>query len=136
MINRLNQSNLQTVARFSRDKIGTILILDKFLLKQYDNCLTQKKMSIQKHFELAQIMAYTPPRLYVGKEWYVGFNAFDPIMGKLRRKKIKLNHIANKTERRKYASELIVRQSYSQILFYTKLRIGNSRKKDKKKPQQ
>lgn len=24
------------------------------------------------------IVAYTPPQLYVGVEWYIGFMAFDP----------------------------------------------------------
>ena len=35
--------------------------------------------------ELAQIVAYTPPRLYTGKEWYIGFMAYDPIQEKLHR---------------------------------------------------
>lgn len=61
--------------------------------------------------ELNEIKAYTPPRLYTGKEWYIGFNAWDPAQGKMRRKKIKLNHIPRITERRKYANDLIVRLS-------------------------
>jgi len=63
----------------------------------------------QKNQELAQIVAYTPPRLYVGKEWYVGWYSYDPILQGQRRKKIKLNHIPNKVERRKYANDLIIR---------------------------
>ncbi|MDR1370824.1 MAG: site-specific integrase [Dysgonamonadaceae bacterium] len=67
-------------------------------------------MSIQKRkSELARIVSYSPPRLYTGKEWYVGFNAFDPIKNALRRKKIKLNHIYSKKERRQYADDLIKR---------------------------
>ena len=63
----------------------------------------------QQKNELSQIVAYTPPRLYTGKEWYVGFNAYDPIQEKLHRKKIKLNHIEKIKERREYAAELIKR---------------------------
>lgn len=61
--------------------------------------------------ELNEIKAYTPPRLFTGKEWYIGFNAYDPAQEKMRRKKIKLNHIPRITERRKYANDLIVRLS-------------------------
>jgi integrase len=71
----------------------------------------------QKKHELAQIVSYTPPRLYTGKEWYVGWYSYDPILQAQHRKKIKLNHIPNKTERRKYANDLIAR-------IYEKLRRG------------
>lgn len=57
------------------------------------------------------IVAYTPPQLYVGVEWYIGFMAFDPAKGKMRRKKIKLNHISKIGERRIYAKDLINRLS-------------------------
>ena len=57
------------------------------------------------------IVAYTPPQLYVGVEWYIGFMAFDPAKGKMRRKKIKLNHISKIGERRSYAKDLINRLS-------------------------
>lgn len=56
-----------------------------------------------------EILSYTPPQLYTGKEWYIGFMAYNPRLGKLHRKKIKLNHIEKIGERRKYASELIKR---------------------------
>jgi len=60
----------------------------------------------QKKNELAQIISYTPPHLYVGKEWYVAWYSYDPVLQANRRKKIKLNHIPSKAERRKYAYEL------------------------------
>jgi integrase len=63
----------------------------------------------QKNRAVAQIVSYTIPRLYTGKEWYVGWNSFDPVEKKMRRKKIKLNHIHSKTERRKYAADLVAR---------------------------
>lgn len=70
----------------------------------------EKKMFVvQKSTELARVIAYTPPRLYVGKEWYVGWYSYDPVSQAPRRKKIKLNHIPNKVERRKYANDLIAR---------------------------
>lgn len=60
---------------------------------------------------LQEIKRYTPPELKTGKEWYISFNAFDPILGKMKRKKIKLNHISGVGERRKYARDLINRLS-------------------------
>jgi len=71
----------------------------------------------QRKNELAQIVSYTPPRLYTGKEWYVGWYSYDPVLQQLRRKKIKVNHIHYKIERRKYAYDLIAR-------VYEKLRRG------------
>lgn len=63
----------------------------------------------KKHADLQEIISYTPPQLYTGKEWYVGFMAYDPTLGKLHRKKIKLNHISGIMLRRKYANDLIIR---------------------------
>ena len=28
--------------------------------------------------ELEEVVSYTPPKLYKGKEWYIGFKAYDP----------------------------------------------------------
>jgi integrase len=61
--------------------------------------------------ELAEITGYTPPKLYTGKEWYVGWYSFDPLKKGMRRKKIKLNHIEGLTTRRRYANDLIIRIS-------------------------
>lgn len=67
-------------------------------------------MTVTKNNAVFQeILSYTPPQLYTGKEWYVGFMAYDPALRKMRRKKIKLNYIEKIGERRKYASELIKR---------------------------
>ena len=55
------------------------------------------------------IKAYTIPKLHTGKEWYIGFYAFDPALDRMHRKKIKLNHIDKITDRRRYANGLIVR---------------------------
>ena len=42
---------------------------------------------------LKEIISYSYPKLHTGKEWYIGFNAFDPASGTMKRKKIKINHI-------------------------------------------
>lgn len=64
-----------------------------------------------KNGSIKEIIGYSYPKLYTGKEWYIGFTAFDPASGQMRRKKIKLNHIEKITERRKFASGLIYRLS-------------------------
>lgn len=60
-----------------------------------------------------ELISYTYPLLYKGKseksDWYVGFHAFDPAVGKMRRKKIKLNFIKKKSDRKRFASSLINR---------------------------
>lgn len=56
-----------------------------------------------------EIVSYTIPKLYTGKCWYIGFNAFDPATGKMRQHRIKLNHIEKIGDRRKYAAGLMFR---------------------------
>lgn len=58
---------------------------------------------------IEEIKSFSYPKLYTGKEWYVGFNAFDPASKSMRRKKIKLNHIKKIGERRQYADGLMKR---------------------------
>ena len=59
---------------------------------------------------LKNIISFTYPKLYTGKEWYVGFYAFDPAIGEMRRKRIKINFITGKiSDRRHYADGLIRR---------------------------
>lgn len=55
---------------------------------------------------IKEIIGYTLPELYTGKEWYVGFYSFDPALGRMRRKKIKINFIQGITKRRQYAEDL------------------------------
>lgn len=60
--------------------------------------------------QLDEIISYTPPQLYTGEEWYVGFMAFDPALGRLHRKRIKINHVPGGIcAKRKYAQDLIKR---------------------------
>ena len=70
---------------------------------------TQKQTS--KNTAIKEVLSYTPPQLYTGKEWYVGFYAFCPVQGKMRRKKIKLNFVEKIGERRRYAQQLMLRVS-------------------------
>ncbi|MDR1714970.1 MAG: site-specific integrase [Prevotella sp.] len=58
---------------------------------------------------IEEIKGFTYPKLYTGKEWYVGFSAYDPARKSMRRKKIKLNHIRKISDRRKYADGLMKR---------------------------
>ena len=57
---------------------------------------------------LQRIINYTPPVYHSGVDCYIDFYAYDPLVQKLRRKRIKLNHI-NAKKRRQYAKDLILR---------------------------
>ena len=35
-------------------------------------------MTNHEKTRIDEIVSYTPPQLYTGKEWYIGFMAFDP----------------------------------------------------------
>lgn len=60
----------------------------------------------------AMVRSYLPPVLRETKaDTYIEFYAFDPATGKLRRKKIKLNHIKSARQRREYAKGLMRRIS-------------------------
>ena len=67
------------------------------------------KFDTHKSSSIKEILSYTLPQLYTGKDWYVGFYAFDPITSSMRRKKIKINRIKSTADRRKYAKDLIFR---------------------------
>ncbi|MDD4636844.1 MAG: site-specific integrase [Bacteroidales bacterium] len=57
-----------------------------------------------------EIKAYTLPELKRGKETYIAFRAFDPLTGKLKRKKIKLNHLkGTAADKKKYTNDLLKR---------------------------
>lgn len=55
---------------------------------------------------------YDYPQLHRGKEWYVWFNAWDPKRNVMRRKRIKLNHIKDIKQRKRYAQQLIYNIMY------------------------
>lgn len=61
---------------------------------------------------VAKALAYTPPVLRVNKcGTYIEFHAYDPARGRMRRKRIKLNHIDGKARRKQFANEAIRRFS-------------------------
>jgi integrase len=64
--------------------------------------VTRKELISEK-----AIVEFTVPRLHIGRSWYVDFFAFDPSLGKMRRKKYMLNHYHQQRQKRDIASILI-----------------------------
>ncbi len=59
---------------------------------------------------VASIRQFTPPLLRENKSGsYIEFYAFDPELGMLRRKRIKLNRVAGKVKQRQYAKDVLKR---------------------------
>ena len=58
---------------------------------------------------MSQIIAWKTPVFHQKSECYVSFQAYDPLSGRLKTKKIMLGHIKGKTNQRKYAEDLIKR---------------------------
>ena len=55
------------------------------------------------------VIAWQPPVLHEGKEWFVAVNCYDPATGRMRRKKFMLDRIKSVRERRRYAQGLMKR---------------------------
>lgn len=53
------------------------------------------------------IVEFTLPKLHKGKQWYVDFFAYDPALGRMRRKKYMLDHYKKAKERENIATILI-----------------------------
>lgn len=70
--------------------------------------MVKKNNFFQKN-DIAEIKGWTPPRLHSGKECYVDFTAYDPLSGKMKRKKIMLGRIKGKKAQRDYADGIIQR---------------------------
>lgn len=59
---------------------------------------------------VAKCLAYTPPQYRTNKAGcYIEFYAYDPATGKMRRKRVKVNHIDGSRNRKQYAKECITR---------------------------
>ena len=89
----------------SRDNIETSFF-------QVSEVPERKKMQNSQRNPLpASVRSYTMPQLSCAKcYWYISFNAFDPTIGKLRRKRIRISpKIAKVSDRRKYANDLLER---------------------------
>ena len=72
-----------------------------------------KKMSkVKKNgASVYSVTSYSLPRLHEGKKWFVDFLCYDPVEGRMRRKKYHLDGIASVRDRRRRARELIVQIS-------------------------
>ena len=66
-------------------------------------CKEKKMYFFQPH----AYIDYLPPKLTIGKEWYIHYSVTNPETGKKKRFKIKLNYIQSEKERRKVAKILI-----------------------------
>ena len=58
-------------------------------------------------FKPTPYVQYLPPQLTRGKVWYIHYSVQDPVTGKMKRFRIKLNRIQNKTERLKAAKAIM-----------------------------
>ncbi|MCI9172006.1 site-specific integrase [uncultured Duncaniella sp.] len=78
--------------------------------QSHSSDVVEEKRAVSTVISTAAIRQYTPP-VYKenGAGAYVEFHAFDPEIGKLRRKTIKINRINGLCKRRKYAKEIIAR---------------------------
>ena len=56
---------------------------------------------------LNELLPYTLPTLHKGKNWYVDFYCFDPVIGEKRRKKYNLNRYKTVSQKKARASEII-----------------------------
>ncbi|MEL5895065.1 site-specific integrase [Bacteroides sp. GD17] len=61
----------------------------------------------RKGASIKDVVTYTLPKLHSGKNWYVDFQCYDPIDGRMRRKKFMLDSITKISERKKRAAEII-----------------------------
>lgn len=74
--------------------------------------LEQSEWTEVKKNGVAKALAYTPPVLRVNpSSTYIEFYAYDPLSGKNKRKRIKLNHIEGKAQRKRLANEAMRRLS-------------------------
>lgn len=115
--NKPKISSLRFVFYFDRDIFGTISFrmvadqldsLNKKMVKKTTH--TRIDFNIPHSASLDEIKQFTFPVLRENKStWYIEFYAFDPLLKKMRRKRIKTNRIKSIRERRTYALSIIQR---------------------------
>ena len=88
----------------SDKKIALLFIIRFRTLKTYKKMSSQKT---RKGASIKDVVTYTLPKLHSGKNWYVDFQCYDPIDGRMRRKKFMLDSITKISERKKRAAEII-----------------------------
>lgn len=64
-------------------------------------------LKTRKGASLKEIVTYTLPKLHTGKNWYIDFQCYDPVDGRMKRKKYMLDSIEKVSDRRKRATEII-----------------------------
>ena len=70
--------------------------------------VSDEKNQSRKKFECSsRVLDYTFPTLHTGKKWFVDFKCYDPVAGKMRRKKYHIDRIKKASDRKRYAAELI-----------------------------
>lgn len=65
------------------------------------------KKTSRRRAHVDGLITYTFPKLHETKSWYIDFFCYDPLGGKMRRKKFHLDRIEGIRQRRKYAADLI-----------------------------
>lgn len=66
-----------------------------------------KKMNSPNSNSLASIKGWTWPQIHLGKSSYVSFSAFNPVTGRMKRKKIMLDRLKKRSEKRVYGEHLL-----------------------------
>ena len=66
-------------------------------------------MTISNESVILQLKGWTVPTYHSGRQCYVAFSAFDPVSGKMKRKKVMLDFIPDKKLRRLRAEEIMKR---------------------------
>lgn len=104
---RLNSNNLGSFSDPKRDRIGTSLRLFDELLS--DTFLEKDEVPERKKMFFAPVpgIHYREAKLTQGSVWFISFYCLDPLTGKLKRIRIKVNRIRNVRERRRNALNMV-----------------------------
>ena len=111
---RIPHSPLESSNELENSKLDDFSLSAGTQPGQYESSLYNAILELCKekkmpYFKPTPYLDYLPAKLAEGKEWYVYFSVKDPVSGKNRRIKHKLNHIKTIKERRKAARIIIAR---------------------------
>ena len=104
---RLNSNNLGSFSDPKRDRIGTSLRLFDELLS--DTFLEKDEVPERKKMFFAPVpgIHYREAKLTQGSVWFISFYCLDPLTGKLKRVRIKVNRIRSARERKRNALNMV-----------------------------
>ena len=104
---RLKCNILGSFSGPKRDRIGTSIRLFDELLS--DTFLEKDEVPERKKMFFAPVSGihYREAKLTRGSAWFISFYCLDPLTGKLRRVRIKVNRIRNLRERRRKAENMV-----------------------------